>query len=693
MKSNLIPFTLTISGLRALYASGALTPQEVIAEIISRSVQDYAYNIWILAPDWSHIQPYLERLKQLDPTEAPLWGIPFAIKDNLDQAGLPTTAACAEYAYEPKTHAAVVERLLAAGAIPVGKTNLDQFATGLVGVRSPYGETANALRPELISGGSSSGSAVAVARGQAAFALGTDTAGSGRVPAALNGLVGWKPSVGAWPTLGVVPACASLDCVTVFAHELDDVLVVDQAVRGPHDADPWSRCVPLPEPEPPGRLLLPKEPPATYGPFAAEYRSAWLAAVERLQQLDLPIAYIDTQWLDEAASLLYEGPWVAERWAGLGEFIAARPGAALEVTERILRSGAGTAAGGRSYDAAALFQAQHRLQGLKLQTRRLLAGAVLVLPTCGGTWTREQVARDPIGANRDMGRYTNHCNLLDLCAVAVPAGEAAPQTPYGITLFALAGQEGLLCSVAQAFSMQRSLSAVAVGIVGPSAHKVAPQPTLEHSSALAHSSVPESLSPQFAPASPAVHEVAPQPTLEHSSVPESLSPQFAPASPSAHEAAPQPTLANPSAHEVASSVPSPAAAAAPGPPTTTPVAVCGLHMRGFPLEAQMLASGARFVREAATAPLYRLVKLPTTPSKPGLIQTREGGASIRLEVWEMPLAQLGAFTAAIPAPLGIGKVRLSDGAEVPGFVCEAYAAEEAEDVTAYGSWRAVPGTG
>ena len=189
------------------------------------------------------IQPYLDGLAELNPADAPLWGIPFAIKDNIDLAGVPTTAGCAEYAYTPAEHSGVVERLIAAGAIPVGKTNLDQFATGLVGARSPYGDAHNALRPELISGGSSSGSAVAVARGQAAFSLGTDTAGSGRVPAALNRLVGYKPSLGAWPTKGVVPACASLDCVTVFAHSLDDALAVDSVCAGLHADDPWSRSV------------------------------------------------------------------------------------------------------------------------------------------------------------------------------------------------------------------------------------------------------------------------------------------------------------------------------------------------------------------------------------------------------------------------------------------------------------------
>ncbi|MGO4273404.1 amidase family protein, partial [Paenibacillus sp. TAF58] len=222
-----VPEELSISWLREKYENQELTPQEVIAAIVQRSSDDAGMNIWITPPTMELIQPYLEGLKSVSMADAPLWGIPFAIKDNIDLAGVPTTAGCAEYVYTPAEHSGVVERLIAAGAIPVGKTNLDQFATGLVGARSPYGDAHNALRPELISGGSSSGSAVSVARGQAAFSLGTDTAGSGRVPAALNQLVGYKPSLGAWPTKGVVPACASLDCVTVFAHSLDDALAVD----------------------------------------------------------------------------------------------------------------------------------------------------------------------------------------------------------------------------------------------------------------------------------------------------------------------------------------------------------------------------------------------------------------------------------------------------------------------------------
>ncbi|OCT14551.1 allophanate hydrolase [Paenibacillus pectinilyticus] len=603
---------LTLSYLREKYEAGTLSPQEVMATIVDRSIADADMNIWITPPSLDLIQPYLDRLSSLSIADAPLWGIPFAIKDNIDLAGVPTTAGCAEYAFTPGEHAGVVERLIAAGAIPIGKTNLDQFATGLVGARSPYGDAHNALRPELISGGSSSGSAVSVARGQAVFSLGTDTAGSGRVPAALNRLVGYKPSLGAWPTLGVVPACASLDCVTVFAHTLADALAVDSVVRGVHAEDPWSRNVTRKPAGLPARVLLPHGELGFYGPYADEYRAAWGEEVARLKEVclheNIPVVEVDVTLFAQAAAILYEGPWVAERWADLGPFIEANPGVAYPVTEKILRSGSAA-----EYDAASVFVAMHKLQQFKLEARKLLRDAVLVMPTCGGTWTREQVLADPISTNRDMGRYTNHCNLLDLCAVAVPAGDAAPETPFGITLFALAEEEGLICGAAEL------LNAASEGVGAE-----------------------------------------------------------------AEVAAGVSAMVSGTASAVAS-----ASAESASPVSTTLVAVCGLHMRGYPLEKQMQGCGARFIREDESAAKYSLVKLPTSPAKPGMIKQQQGGAAILLEIWEMPLEAFGGFAAAIPAPLGIGKVELRDGTEVPGFVCEAYAAEGAEDVTALRSWRNV----
>jgi len=571
MSVHAVPFELTINHLRKGYLCGSFTPEEVISAIIARAERDKAMNIWILEPELERISPYLERLQELDPAAHPLWGIPFAVKDNIEVAGWPVTAACPAFAYVPERHAAVVERLIAAGAIPVGKANLDQFATGLVGTRSPYGETRNALRPELISGGSSSGSAVAVARGQAAFALGTDTAGSGRVPAALNGLVGYKPAVGAWPSAGVVPACRSIDCVTVFVRHAEEAAAVDRIVRGLCPNDPYSASRPLNRPEPPVVWLLPEGPLPFFGPFAAEYEAAWNRTKQRLLRSGAAVREIDIAPLQEAAALLYEGPLVAERWSDLAAFIEGHPGAALPVTETILRTGAKA-----EFTAAALFRAQHRLAEIRRQARALLSHAVLLLPTCAGTWTREQVAADPVATNSRMGLLTNHCNLLDLSAIAVPAGHAAPGLPFGVTLFALPEAEA--------------------GLIPASRHVMCQQETIQ-------------------------------------------------------------------------------------------VAVCGLHMQGMPLEPQMTGFGAVFSEEAATAPNYRLFQLPTDPPKPGLVRVSSGGAKIAVELWEMPLEQFGRFTASIPAPLGIGTIELADGRTAAGFVCEAFAAEGADDLTAFGGWR------
>ncbi|WP_276355868.1 allophanate hydrolase [Cohnella caldifontis] len=576
-----LPSILTIDWLRTAYARREWTPDEVVRAIVRRAEKDGDFRVWITPPHYDAIRPYLDRLSAMDPAACPLWGVPFAVKDNIDWSGITTTAGCPDFAYVPEANAAAVERLLAAGAIPLGKTNLDQFATGLVGTRSPYGEARNALRPELISGGSSSGSAVAVARGHAAFALGTDTAGSGRVPAALNGIVGWKPSLGAWPVRGIVPACASLDCVTVFACRLGDALAVDRAVRGPDPLDPWSKAAPPLSPRPPMRILVPDIRLAFFGPFAEPYEEAWNRSLDRLAARGFELVPTNIQPLLEAAEMLYEGPFVEERWAGLGDFVESHPGSLLPVTEKVLRSGAT-----RGFGAASAFRAMHLLQARKLEVGRMLRDAALALPTVGGTWTREDVRADPIGTNSRLGMYTNHCNLLNLCAAAVPAGEALEGLPFGLSFFSVSGREDLAFGAAAAF-------------------------------------LGEDLGAEPVPVSSG----------------------------------------------------------------TTLVAVCGLHMRGFPLERQMEACGARFVKEARTSSQYRMYELPTTPAKPGLVKRPGEGSPLRLEVWEMPLASFGPFVAAIPSPLGIGKVELEDGTEVPGFLCESYAAAGASDITARGGWK------
>ncbi|MGG1877995.1 allophanate hydrolase [Paenibacillus cisolokensis] len=583
--SCVVPEMMTIEWLREAYSRQLVTPEEVIRVMIERAEADREMNIWITPPRMERIRPYLERLDTLDPRTSPLWGVPFAVKDNIDVAGIPTTAGCPDYQFIPQQHAAVVAKLIEAGAIPVGKTNLDQFATGLVGTRSPYGETHNALRPELISGGSSSGSSVAVARGQAAFALGTDTAGSGRVPAALNRLVGYKPPLGAWSTSGVVPACASLDCVSVFTWQLADARVVDGVVRGYDADDPWSREIGPAVARMPKQVCLPKGELSFFGPYAEAYRSAWEKTVRRLQNIYVNIRYVDTDVFEQAAALLYGGPFVEERRAGLGGFVEANPGSLMPETETVLRSGADA-----GYDGASVFRAMHRLQSLKLAARRLLGDGVLVLPTTGGTWSRADIHEQPIRRNQDLGQYTNHCNLLDMSAVAVPGEDAEQGLPFGITFFAMAEHDGAEVAAAEAFleAMNRS---------------------------------------------------------------------------------------RPAAGEDAASV---------------QVAVCGLHMRGYPLAAQMERLGASFLRDARTSPAYQLVKLAMEPPRPGLIRKEAGGACIDLEIWEMPVKSLGELVATVPSPLGIGRVELEDGTEVTGFICEAFAAssEGAEDITSLGGWRA-----
>lgn len=451
-----LPARLTIRYLREAYVSGRLTVRRVMEEVVGRAEENPDDCIWIEPPRMDRLESHIGRLEACSPEEVarlPLYGVPFAVKDNIDVAGFVTTAGCPEYAYDPIDSATVVRLLMEAGAVPVGKTNLDQFATGLVGVRSPYGECRNALRPELISGGSSSGSAVAVARGLAAFALGTDTAGSGRVPAALNGVVGFKPPLGSWSTEGVVPACASLDCVTVFAHDVSEARMVDDVVAGYDVACPWSRVYDRRNPCLPDRILLPSEEPRFYGDFSEDYRKGWNEAISLIEHVaarsGLTVERYDTDSLSKAASILYDGPWVAERWKDLGPFVEDHPGATFPVTETILRGGARP-----EHTATALFESIHFLQRLRHQVNADMEGAVLVMPTCGGTFTRDQVRADPVETNSLMGLYTNHCNLLDLCATALPVCEPERDLPFGITLFGLGGGqelvEGLACTLERA---------------------------------------------------------------------------------------------------------------------------------------------------------------------------------------------------------------------------------------------------
>ena len=444
--SNSLPTSLDLASLAARYRDGTLDPTMVASAILRRIAAADDGAIWISRVADTVLLARAAELGALDAdarARLPLYGIPFAVKDNIDADGLDTTAACPDFAYRPERNATAVERLLAAGAMLVGKTNLDQFATGLVGVRSPYGVPRNPFDPAFVPGGSSSGSAVAVARGLVSFALGTDTAGSGRVPAGFNNIVGLKPTRGLISATGVVPACRSLDCVSVFALTVEDALAVLMEMAAPDAADPFSRtapAVPL-SPRKPWRCAIPLPAQQEFhGDGAAE--AIYRAALKRLEELGGELVEVDFAPMFEAAGLLYDGPWLAERVAAVGDFITAKPDAALPVVNAIIA---------RAFDtrAADLFRASYRMEAIRRSVRTLFETIdVMAVPTSPTIYRLDEVAADPIGANSRLGRYTNFANLMDLCAIAIPAGFRPDGLPVGITLLAPAFREAMLAEIA-----------------------------------------------------------------------------------------------------------------------------------------------------------------------------------------------------------------------------------------------------
>lgn len=415
----------------------------VLDEVLARMTEadDPGIFLHLLTPE--RMRTLADALPPFDPERFPLWGLPFAIKDNIDLAGAPTTAACPAYAYAPVESAPAVARLMAAGAIPVGKTNLDQFATGLVGTRTPHPVPKNACDATRVPGGSSSGSAVAVAKGIVTFALGTDTAGSGRIPAALNNIVGLKPSIGKISTRGVVPACRTLDCASVFALDVADALAVLDCASGYDDSDAYSRMIP-PDTRPIKRLAVPRpEDLHFFGDDAAA--TAWEAAVRQLARCDVEITQIDLGPFFAVARLLYEGPWVAERRAAVGRFMDEHPEALHPVTRVILD-------GAARYTAVDTFNAMYRLAELRRAAERALAAFDgLAVPTAPIFPTLADVASDPIGPNSRLGTYTNFVNLLDLAAIAVPGPVRPDGLPAGLTLIGRAGSDHALAALAARF--------------------------------------------------------------------------------------------------------------------------------------------------------------------------------------------------------------------------------------------------
>ncbi|KQP12826.1 allophanate hydrolase [Pseudorhodoferax sp. Leaf267] len=525
----------------------------------------------------------------------PLAGLAFAAKDNIDAAGFATTAACPAFAYEPGANATVVQRLLDAGAALHGKTNLDQFACGLNGTRSPYGPVPNAIDPAYVSGGSSSGSAYVVATGQVDFALGTDTAGSGRVPAGLNNIVGIKPSKGLISTRGVVPAAQSVDCVSIFARTVDMAARVLAVAQGFDAQDPYSR-----------RLLL------AHTPFPAAFRfgvpsllafqgdqaaaDAFDQAIAQLMELGGTPVSIDYTPLAGAADLLYESALVAERYAAVRGFVDAHDAQIIEPVRGILNAG-------KAYSAADLVEAQTKLRAFGQQAAAIWERIdVLLVPTAPTHYTVAQMQANPVVLNRHLGTYTNFVNLLDYAAISVPSSLRPDGLPFGITLIGPCGSDWQLADLGQRYHHATGLAQGATGLP----------------------------------------------------------------------------------------LPPPRPIAAVAKPATVDVVVVGAHLAGLPLNSQLTERGAWLVRATETAPDYRFYALPgTVPPKPGLLRVAPGqGHAIAVEVWRMPVAQYGSFVALIPPPLGIGTLRLADGSQAQGFVCEPQALQGAQDISAYGGWRA-----
>jgi allophanate hydrolase len=575
------PMSLRLHHLLSAYSRG-LNPNAVVSAIYDRIADRGEDKVWIHIRTKDAVLKDVEKINQRKQAGEylPLYGVPFAIKDNIDAAGLPTTAACPQFAYIPDKNATCVQKLLDSGAVLIGKTNLDQFATGLVGTRSPYGAPSCVFDNDYISGGSSSGSAVAVAAGLVSFALGTDTAGSGRVPAAFNNLTGWKPTRGMISTTGVVPACRSLDCVSVFASEPSEITLLMNVLSGYDQGDPYSRIESnchktiaqsfhfgIPES---GQLEF-------FGDQAA--CQLFKDNIRRLMEIGgIPIE-IDYRPFQQTAQLLYAGPWIAERLHALTPFIDKNPDALVPVTHQIISSA-------RAYTAVDAFAAQYQLAELKSKTEAIWQSMdILLLPTTGTIFTHAQVADEPIKRNSDLGYYTNFVNLLDLCGIAIPGGFRSNGLPFGISLFAPAFQDRMLVDLAIRLQTEK------------------------HGNYCSKADIP--------------------------------------------------------------------------------IAVVGAHLRGQALNHQLTERGARYLKTTQTSPNYRLYALKEThPPKPGLVYSPNSTAhSIEVEIWELPPAAFADFIQAIPAPMTIGNVKLTDGLSVKGFLCEPFAIAEATEISHFGGWR------
>ncbi len=588
----------TVAAIVAAHQAGTATPEQTVARSYARIRAHGDSAVFISLRPEAEALAEARALAARGDKSLPLYGVPVGVKDNIDVAGLPTTAACPAFSYSAARDATAVARLRAAGAIIIGKTNLDQFATGLVGVRSPYGVPKNLFNAELIPGGSSSGSGIAVGAGLVPLALGTDTAGSGRVPAGFNNIVGLKPSLGLISTNGVVPACRTLDCVSVFALTVDDAWTAAMVMAGPDRADSYSRnrALGIPGAMPPHAKLGVPLPGQRLFFGDKQHEAGYAEALKRLKKLGCEIVEVDIEPFYETARLLYDGPWVAERTITARALLASDADAIHPVTKEIILSGLRPTA----IDAFAAF---YKLERLRRVADYIFAKQIdaLVLPTAPTIYTVKQVLADPIQLNSRLGIYTNFVNLLDLCGLALPASMTESGVPFGITLLAPGGNDARLAEIGRVFHADTAL---------PLGALKQPQPVLAPVSKL-----------------PAAGEVA--------------------------------------------------------------VAVVGAHLSGLPLNGELRVLGGRLLEVAKTAPDYRLYALTgTSPPKPGLLRVDSGkGAAIEIEVWVLPVEAFGRFVTAVPPPLSIGTIKLSDGRGVKGFLLEAAATAGARDISNFGGWR------
>lgn len=447
----------TLADWRAAYRTGQLK----LNDVYDASPSDDGDTAWIARIDEARLRSQLEQLEHRvaavggDISRLPLYGIPFAAKDNIDAAGWPTTAACPAFGYTAAEDATTVRRLREAGAILIGKTNLDQFATGLVGTRSPYGVVSNAFRSEYISGGSSAGSASVVARGLVPFSLGTDTAGSGRVPGAFNNIVGLKPTRGWLSTSGVVPACRTLDCVSVFALTVEDADEIAVIAGGYDVSDAYSQTFPATASKPAALQLAVPDALEFFGDARAQ--KTFTHAVDAWRALGAEIVTIDYSPFAQLAALLYEGPWVAERYAVAESLLKREPEAVHPVVRSILSTA------GR-FNAVDTFKYEYRRAALARRINVTLEDfTALLVPTTPTIYTIAEVLDDPVRLNSRLGTYTNFTNLADLSALALPAPFRDDGLPTGITLIARAWQDRMLAELGKRWQQQMSLPLGATG--------------------------------------------------------------------------------------------------------------------------------------------------------------------------------------------------------------------------------------